>query len=98
MRASTELPSTKRIETSTSGDAWSESLWGLSDQASHAARPWRRWKTFLHPRRLFGHAGLPARPTLLVLTTLLLVSLCALLAFWGSHPRADSSGIDLLDD
>jgi hypothetical protein len=35
---------------------------------------------------------------LLVLTTLLLVGLCALLAFWGSHQRTDSSGIDLLAD
>jgi hypothetical protein len=98
MRASTELPNTKRIETSTSGDAWSDSLWGLSDQASCAARGWRRWPALLRGRQLFANAGLPARRTLLVLTTLLLVGLCALLAFWGGHQHADSTGIDLLAD
>src|SRR5262249_23298239 len=89
---STASHSTRRTERSGTGPAWPGRLGGLLGRgaAQLGGRPMFARRTALLPGPV-----LAARPGLLVLTTLLLVGLCTLLAFWGALSRPEDSGFNL---
>src|SRR5947209_827596 len=94
---SIESRSTRKTERTAAGAAWSDSPWGLSDQAGCAVGGWS-WPAFARRPGLLSEAPLSGRQALLILTVVLLVSLCAVLACQDIPAAPNSSGNDLLAD
>src|SRR5438034_7771292 len=95
MKPSTESHSTKKTSLEEIDLAWPEEE--TSDRAGFVSRLSNRLG-IARRSNLLPEVGLPARPGLLVLTALLLIALCTLLATWRSHPRPAEAGISLLAD
>ena len=95
MKPSTESHNTKKTSLEEIDLAWPEEE--ASDRAAVVSRLWNRLGV-ARRSSLLPEVGLPARPGLLVLTALLLIALCALLATWRFQPRPTEAGIPLLAD
>src|SRR5205807_9539878 len=95
MKPSTESHNTKRISLEEIDLAWPEEE--ASDRAGFVSRLSNRFG-IARRSSLLPEVGLPARPGLLVLTALLLIALCALLATCRFQPRPTEVGISLLAD
>src|SRR6266852_3589502 len=91
---STESPSTKKTERTAEATPLvpKESF----DGGGKRLGLWGWFASHRKPEILPG-MSLPARPGLLVLTTVLLAGFCVILAICGHGRRTDSSGIDLLE-
>ena len=95
MKPSTESHSTKKTSLEEIDLAWPEEE--TSGRAGFVSRLSNRFG-IARRSSLLPEVGLPARPGLLVLTALLLIALCALLATWRFQPRPTEAGISLLAD